>query len=130
MEGRIKSQTPITDVETEVITKAQNLRKSAGFAMCGIFTAMFLSAPAVFAAGDLTGNITTALTTIINALVTIAIPVYVLTAVICLIMIVASSGRKAEMAKDWLIRATIGIIAIGMIKAIESFIKSFGSFTY
>jgi len=121
-EERITSATPITDFENAVVEKASCAKTAIVTAVVAMsIMAMPITA---HAAGGLEESLKTAMNTIKSSIVHIAVPLYGLVAVICLIMIVASSGRKAEMAKDWLIRATIGMIAIGSLAAILSFVET------
>ena len=73
-------------------------------------------------AAGLTEKAKSALETVQNFIVSIGLPLYGVIAAYCIIMILASSGQKADRAKSWLITATIAVVALGSLSVIIDFV--------
>ena len=102
-----------------LITRTKGLYIGAATAMvAGLF------ATPVFAAGDIENSITNTMNTIRDVIMRIGTPLYGLVAAACFIILMACSGRKSEMAKDWLIRATIAFVALLLVTNLATWINS------
>lgn len=112
----------VNDAARDAKMKVKAVRLSLMCVMATIVASPMFS----YAAGDMEEKIKDALNQIQDALVAITLPLYGVVAVICLIMMVAGSGRNAEAAKGWLIRATIAAAAILSVAAIVEFVESLG----
>jgi len=78
------------------------------------------------ASAGVTDDIKKAMDDITAAIVKIGTPLYGMVAAICIVIMVAASGQKVQLAKDWLVRATIGYVALLSLSAITTFVGGLG----
>ena len=106
-------------------TRKRNEIQTAAVALSAAAMTNEMIGPIAMAVGKETSfgkKLNTAFDAVRDAIIYIGGPLFGCIAAICIIIMLAGSGQKVQMAKDWLVRAAIAYVALVSVSAIVDFV--------